>query len=136
MSAEENAALIRRAFAAFNSRDLAGLLATVAPDFTLRTAVPERPMDAAALRELFTRVWAAFPDGQITLEEVVADRDIVATRETWRGTHQGDFRGLAPSGRPFTLTRMHFFRLRDGLITDEWAEGDIRHKLGAGAAVS
>src|SRR5262245_36618977 len=37
---------------------------------------------------------AAFPDLTVTIEDLVAEGDLVAVRATWRGTHQGSFRGV------------------------------------------
>jgi predicted ester cyclase len=42
---------------------------------------------------------AAFPDLTHTIEQQVVDGEVVATRATIRGTHQGPFMGVAPTGR-------------------------------------
>ena len=39
----------------------------------------------------------AFPDLQLTTEDMAAEGDRVAIRNTWRGTHQGAFQGLPPN---------------------------------------
>ncbi|MBE7498947.1 MAG: ester cyclase [Verrucomicrobiales bacterium] len=50
-------------------------------------------------------------------------------RATWRGTHQGTFQGVAPSGRKITLTGMVFWRVAKGRIAERWATLDLRDLL-------
>ena len=42
---------------------------------------------------------SAFPDLRIIIEEQIAEGDKVASRGTIRGTHQGEFQGMAPTGK-------------------------------------
>lgn len=63
---------------------------------------------------------AAFPDLGITIEHLVAEGDLVAVRGTWRGTHQGLFRGVPPIGRRIELTGMAFWRIAGGQICESW----------------
>ena len=60
-----------------------------------------------------------FPDIQWTLEDIVAEGDKVAARFTMRGTHQGNFFGVPPSGKPIKVQAMNFYRLTNGQITEE-----------------
>jgi SnoaL-like polyketide cyclase len=41
----------------------------------------------------------AFPDGRMTIENMVAEGDRVATRKTFRGTHRGELMGIPPTGK-------------------------------------
>jgi steroid delta-isomerase-like uncharacterized protein len=63
---------------------------------------------------------AAFPDLTLTIEDLVAEGDLVAVRGTWRGTHQGDFRGVPPIGRRIELCCMAFWRVAGGQIRESW----------------
>jgi steroid delta-isomerase-like uncharacterized protein len=63
---------------------------------------------------------AAFPDLAVTIEDLVAEGDLVAVRGTWRGTHQGPFRGVPPIGRRIELCCMAFWRLGGGQIRESW----------------
>jgi steroid delta-isomerase-like uncharacterized protein len=60
----------------------------------------------------------AFPDSLLTIEEQVGENDRIATRWTFTGTHQGDFRGLAPTGRPIKFTAMYFYRFDGGKVVE------------------
>jgi predicted ester cyclase len=69
--------------------------------------------------------WAAFPDGELFVEDVVAEGDRVAWRWTHRGTHRGEFMGIAGTGRSVTWTGITIWRVADGRISDWWAVPDI-----------
>ena len=59
---------------------------------------------------------AAFPDLHYTIEDLVVGPESVAVRTTMRGTHKGDFFGLAPTGRPFEVGQMTIERFAEGRI--------------------
>ena len=47
----------------------------------------------------------AFPDARFALEDQIAEGDTVVSRWTARGTHRGEFLGIAPSGEEVTVYR-------------------------------
>jgi len=67
---------------------------------------------------------SAFPDLHFTLEDLLVDGDKVVARWTCRGTHQGVFRGSAPTGKRVTFTGMTISRLAQGKIVEQWTEED------------
>ena len=68
---------------------------------------------------------SAIPDLKVTVEDVVVSLNRVATRETWHGTHMNELVGVPATMKRFTATRMHIFRIEDGLIVEEWSAGSI-----------
>jgi len=52
----------------------------------------------------------------VTMQDIIAEEDLVATRETWKVTVASDKKAL--NGET-----IHFFKIKDGLITDEWSKG-------------
>jgi steroid delta-isomerase-like uncharacterized protein len=77
---------------------------------------------------------SAFPDGHATTDELIAEGDRVASHWTWRGTHQGTFQGVAPTGRSVTLPGTVFYRLAAGKITEfrgQFDGLDLMQQLGA-----
>ncbi len=67
----------------------------------------------------------AIPDLKVKVEEVIVSGNRVVTRETWRGTHMYELAGIPATKKQFTATRMHIFRIEDGLIVEEWSAGSI-----------
>jgi steroid delta-isomerase-like uncharacterized protein len=67
----------------------------------------------------------AFPDFHSTIEDQIAEGDKVVTRWTMRGTHQGEFRGIAPTGKQITVTGIGIFRFSDeGKVIESWDNFD------------
>jgi steroid delta-isomerase-like uncharacterized protein len=66
----------------------------------------------------------AFPDLQVTVEDVIAEGDKVAIRVRFRGTHQGEMEGIAPTGRRVECTGIVISRLEGGKIAEDWANFD------------
>jgi predicted ester cyclase len=66
----------------------------------------------------------AFPDLTVEIDDIVAERDRVALRLTIRGTHQGEFLGIAATGRSVSYVSHEFYRVADGLIAEEWICSD------------
>lgn len=74
--------------------------------------------DAIKWRQEFI---SAFPDFRIEMGPgiIVAEKDTVAIRVHWTGTHLGDFQGLSPTHRRVDVPICAFFRIRNGLIDRE-----------------
>src|SRR5918911_1447095 len=60
---------------------------------------PELSRGPEAIEEVVRAYHSAFPDITFVVEKQVAEGDTVVTRWTARGTHHGEFMGVAPSGR-------------------------------------
>jgi steroid delta-isomerase-like uncharacterized protein len=76
----------------------------------------------------------AFPDIQDIVEDIVAEGDKVVVRWMSSGTHQGEFMGVAPTGRHVTFTGMRLFRIADNKIVESWVNIDergLQEQLGA-----
>jgi predicted ester cyclase len=66
-----------------------------------------------------------FSDVQWTLEELVTEGDTVACRFTMRGTHDGMFFGLTPTGKHVEMQAVNFYRIVDGKIVAERGQPDL-----------
>lgn len=72
----------------------------------------------------FKQFWAGMvvglPDLHVTLEDALASGDEVTARYTVRGTHQGTFLGLQPTGRTIEMKTMEIWRFEDDLVVEHW----------------
>jgi steroid delta-isomerase-like uncharacterized protein len=133
MSIEENKAIVRRYLEeAWNQRNLAVIDELVAPNLIqhIRNVPPGRQ----GVHQFFGMLFNAFPDVHLTVEDMLAEGDTVVWRFTVRGTHQGSFRGIAPSGKRVVLTGIAISRLQDGRLAENWNETDdlgLLQQLGA-----
>jgi steroid delta-isomerase-like uncharacterized protein len=66
----------------------------------------------------------AFPDIQLTMEEVIAEGEIVMTRWSCRGTHKGDLSGIAPTGKRINISGVTIARLANGKMAESWVNWD------------
>ncbi len=127
MSSEENKRLIRHFFAGVNARDMEAF-EVFAPDAVHHNPFPGTPPGREGNKQGMMLLFAAFPDWQTTIEDLIAEGDKVVVRMTQRGTHQGTFFGLAATGKQVTVAGIAIFRLRNGQIVEEWL---ITDQLGA-----
>ena len=69
---------------------------------------------------------AAFPDLNVTVEDLIAEGNQVAARVSVRGTHKGVPLGrLAATGRSATWSGIDIFRLAGGKIVERWNVRDL-----------
>ncbi len=68
---------------------------------------------------------AAFPDFSNHVEETIEEGDRCFARLTYRGTHEGEVFGIAPTGRAIEYSGAAVFRFRDGRIASVWVLGDV-----------
>ena len=125
MTVETNKATIRRIVEEIQNGDNLALIdELLAPNFVNHTPAPGLSPDREGIKQLLSMFRAAFPDGVMTIEEMIAEGDKVATRKTYRGTHQGQFLGLPPTGRHISVGLIDMMRLVDGKVVEHWNVGD------------
>ncbi len=77
-----------------------------------------------ANRAFWTLWFAAFPDTEVSLDDVMVDGDRVAGRFTYRATFQGEFMGLQPTGLPVVMHSIDIWRVVDGMAVEHWDQLD------------
>jgi predicted ester cyclase len=81
-------------------------------------------MGIAEFLPFYERFIATFPDIHIKVEDMIAEGDKTVVRLSATGTHTGDAMGIAPTGRPVTLTALILIRWKNGKIIEAWNEFD------------
>jgi len=98
----------------------------VSPDAVFH--VPGRPEPVrgpSGYLEIIGMMRGGFPDIQWSLEEMIAEGDMVAARFTMRGTHEGAFFGVPPTGKKVEVQAMNFYRFSGGKIVEEHGQPDL-----------
>jgi predicted ester cyclase len=75
----------------------------------------------------------AFPDFKFKIEDIVAEGDKLAVRYVFAGTHQGEFWGIAPTGRKISVSQMNIIRFENGKMVEAWEDYDeygMKQQLG------
>jgi len=125
MSTEANKALVRRLIEeAWNQGNPDVIDELVSLDYVLHIDAPGPPGREGYKRDVLMHR-TAFPDLRFTIEDMVAEGDKVVLRATLRGTHRGEYIGIAPTGKQITLTAISIRRITDGQIAEEWVEMDM-----------
>ena len=68
---------------------------------------------------------AAFPDLRITIDRLVTDGTSVAAQLALRGTHQGRFAGLSPTGRSIDIAGVDVLIEHAGRFVEAWSLRDL-----------
>lgn len=136
MSPEDNKTIFRRIpEEIINTGNLARADELIAADYTEHLPLPPgTPSGLAGFKAWWTMFRAAFPDLHYTVEDLIAEGDKVAGRVTVRGTHQGEFLGIPPTGKQATWTEIHIGRFAGGRLVEHWANIDqlgMLQQLGA-----
>ena len=113
-----------------NQHDLAAADAIFHPNFVDHYAPAGRPLaptprPAGGFQAFYGMLLQAFPDATMEINEQLAERDLVATRKTLRGTHSGDLWGLLPTGNRVEWEFIDIFRVRDGKLVEHWTHMDF-----------
>lgn len=121
MSREDNKAIVRRLTEAINLGNPDILDEILAPDYIRNdpTALL-KDRDREKIKQAVVMFHRAFPDLQLTEDELLVDGDKVIGRWTFRGTHTGQFGNLQPSSKHVTFPIFTFYRIEDGRIAEDW----------------
>jgi steroid delta-isomerase-like uncharacterized protein len=125
VSLEQNKTILRRTYDEWwNAGDMSSVEELVAEDY-----VDHSPnvsgTGRAALKELILEFRRGFPDMVETLEDAVAEGDLVVGRFRMRGTHAGTFLGIPPTGRTVEMTGIDIYRIAHGRIVEMWYNEDL-----------
>ena len=124
MSTDENKAVVRRYIEEWNKQNPAGVEELVAPEWVVHGAPPGISPGFAGIKQVFAAFFTAFPDAHWVVEDLIAEGDKVVARLTLRGTHQGDFFGIPPTGKQVSNTGIEISRVEDGKLVETWVNRD------------
>jgi predicted ester cyclase len=131
MSIEENKALVQRVVGFWNRRELDAFFNVLAPDYIEH--LPDGDVSLPQIKQYASAFFTAFPDIVFTIENMVADGDMVAVQINWKGTHRGTFMGFSPTGKKIDITNAIFIRILENKWVEFWNVTDMRlvKQLGA-----
>ncbi len=119
MSVEENKAIMHRFYEEFinpGNPDVADEI--IAPECPFHFGGSFMGTGPQAFKQTLQMMRSAFPDLHLTIEEMVGEGDAVAERLTGRGTHQGEFMGIAGTGNRVEFEAIAIFHVAEGKIVE------------------
>lgn len=95
---------------------------------------PEPVRGKDGFREFVNMYLTGFPDGKITVNDQIAEGELVATRWTAQGTNTGDLMGMPPTGKQVTVSGITYSRIAGDMAREAWLIWDtlsMMQQLGA-----
>ena len=125
MSIEENKAVVRRVWEELaNQKDLALVDELFASNYVFHGAGGQEIRGPEGLKQTLATQFTAFPDLHTTIEDMVAEGDKLVARLTATGTHQGEYQGIAPTGKKVTGTVININHGVGGKVVETWQVSD------------
>jgi steroid delta-isomerase-like uncharacterized protein len=126
MSVEQNKALFRRLVEeVFNKGDVSTIDEFLAPNFVEREVLPPgTPSGREGVKQLTMMFRTAFPDFNVSIDDMIAEGDKIVARTTWNGTQKGEFMGIPPSGKRVSFDVIDIIRISEGKGVEHWGVMD------------
>ena len=120
MSAEENKKVVQRFWKVWEEEDFVDLIdELLAPDYVNHSpGIPDQPTGPEGVKAVVSMFRSGMPDLRVTIDDMIAEGDRVATRYTIEGTHEGDLFGVPPTGRRLSIESMTVERVSGGKIRE------------------
>lgn len=102
----------------------------VSPDYIDHS--PAQARSNADAVDILKIVRDQFPDLKITILDIFAENDMVATRILFEGTHSGACQGIETTGKRICFEALENFKVIDGKIVESWGywpDDEIRRQL-------
>ncbi len=119
---DDNKRLVRRlVHEVWNQGKLELIPELIDPDYVRHDpAWPEEVHGREGYKQYVATTRHALADGQLTIEDLIAEGDKVVSRWTLRGTQQGEFLGIRPTWREVHLHGISITRVEHGKIAEVW----------------
>lgn len=125
MTADENREVYKEIISVIGDGDVERLDALLAVDLVDHNPVPDQAAGRDGFKQWLSTARTSFPDLSTRVEDTVAERDRVAGRVTYRGTHRGPFLGLSATAKTVEFEAFHLVRFCEGRAVEWWGTADI-----------
>jgi steroid delta-isomerase-like uncharacterized protein len=120
MSTEPNKEVARRYYEwVLNDGEVEALDEMAVPDYQEHDPLPGQGTGLQGLKDRVTMLKSGL-DSRFTIEDLIAEGDKVVVRWTNSGTNVGEFLGMPPTGKGFTIAGIDIHRLEDGKMAEHW----------------
>ncbi len=116
--------LVRLVEEGFNRGRVELLDEFIRPDMVEHSNAPLMGKGLEAMKQRLAAIRGAFPDAHLEIEDLAASAGKVWWRWRFTATHQGDFMGVAATGKRIETTGVNIERIEDGKIVEHWSFSD------------
>jgi predicted ester cyclase len=128
--AAANKALVRRFYReVYVDWSMALVDEVVSPRFTSHDWQDDGARGPLAFRDYYAAIRSAVPDARYEVDDLIAEGDKVVVRWRLLGTHEGDFGGIAATGRAIALKGIAIYRVDSGMLMERWVVSDLHGLL-------
>ncbi|MDQ3646998.1 MAG: ester cyclase [Actinomycetota bacterium] len=124
MSRDANIAAQEKLAEGINAGNTAVVHEVFAENVVDHDPAPDQGPGPEGFHDFFKALTSAFPDAKIEPQQLVADDDNVAVAYTLTGTHEGEFHGVAPTGKQIEVRGVQIARFEDARIVERWGSTD------------
>jgi steroid delta-isomerase-like uncharacterized protein len=123
---EQNKTIVRRLVEElWNKGNLPVADELIAPTYTHHdAATPDVGRGPESEKKRVTLYRNAFSDLRLTVEDMIAEGEIVMARWSCRGAHKGELNGIAPTGKQIAISGVTVCRVASGKIVEGWVNWD------------
>ncbi len=122
---EQNKEIVKRVMELWHKGDFEACKDLFAPEYVWYSpSTAPKPMSLEEAIEFTKMIFNAFPDSSWTIEELFAAGDRVVTRWLYKGTHEGEFMGIPPTGNKLEFGGILITRIENGKIVEEREDAD------------
>jgi serine phosphatase RsbU (regulator of sigma subunit)/predicted ester cyclase len=127
VSVDENKAIVRRFLEEQTRGNLDVIDELLSPDFVDHSLLPGQGPNREDFKRSVSEILAAFSITDFTIEEQIAEGDMVVTKYTERSVIRGEFAGLPATGTEENFEGIYIHRVSDGKIIEEWSQANTLH---------
>jgi steroid delta-isomerase-like uncharacterized protein len=122
--ATEMSPFVQKLVDAYNKRSLDEFDALLTDDVVL-VRDEEKAHGLKEFKGVLERLQRAFPDIEYRVQDVIMAGDKIVMRWEAKGTHKGEYLGVAATNRPMSYTGITIYELRDGKIARIYVTADL-----------
>jgi len=124
--ATANKQLVRRFYTeVYGDWNMALVDEVVSPRFISHDWPQAGPIGPQGFMLFYAAIRTALPDARYEVDDIISEGDKVVVRWRLLGTHLGDFRRIAPSGRAIELEGIAIYRVAGGKLMERWVVTDL-----------
>lgn len=97
----------------------------IAPDYADNVAGDGSSVGPEGFKKAVMGIRYAFPDFNITIDDMIAENDKVALVWTFVGTHKGELMGIAPTNKKVKFDGIYIYKFEDGKLMERSGKRDM-----------
>lgn len=130
MSTHENKLLVRQYYEEVVSTGrIERVPEFIAPEYAEVYEGTRYPLGVEGAQQHILGVRRTYPDLVLAVTQQIAEGDWVVSQVTMRGTHRGEWMGMAPTGQAVTVTAVNIDRIASGRIIEHTGAANLLEPL-------